>query len=271
MSGPSASTIDYVFFRGCTSVSCKLDSDVAIAQHRPIFVQFDVPFHPVDRLEASLGAAYWRSAAKQRDFPAGISLVQPAYEATSPEKLQGYYDRFSNFLQLSTKRTVRTRETPRWASRLSAEDKQALHDKEAVVARLSCQASVGSADDRRLLATKKIELETLITCYARRAPSAQSRPKPWSSTSRRSRIRATVTCFPPHWSLHLLQVWSPCYQTRCVPLFVTPTSVPLQAPTALHHGGSSQRSRTAWLSNFFSTSWRCVSCLPTFRPSGVKR
>jgi hypothetical protein len=174
MSGPSASTIDYVFYCGCASVNCKVDSDIAIAQHHPILVSFEIPSQPVERLEPSLGAAYWRSSAKQSGFSTGIGLMQPVYEVTSSEQLQGYYDRFCNFLQLSTKRTVRRREVPRWASLLSTEDKQALVDKEAVVSRLSRQASHGNSDDRRLLSEKKAELETLVTCLMRKALEAET-------------------------------------------------------------------------------------------------
>ncbi len=169
VSGDSASTIDYVFHRGLSSALCMIDSDISVAQHRPLFVDFTVPPQLAPQLFPAPGSAYWRSKSKQAAFPEAVAQMSPAYLCTTPSTLQAYYDRLSNLISLFTKRSTRRLQADRWASRLPPDDVQRLEEKRATVASLSVRVGNGSLEDRVQLSKEKTELELLTTSLMKKS------------------------------------------------------------------------------------------------------
>jgi hypothetical protein len=129
ISGPTSSTIDYVFHRGLGNVSCKVLEDVSVAQHKPLLVNFEFAVAAASAaLQTAPGAAYWRSACKEKNFPESLAHLPPAYEQTTRTALQGYYEKFSNLRTLACKKPTKARSPGGWSSKLTAYNAKQLND-----------------------------------------------------------------------------------------------------------------------------------------------
>jgi hypothetical protein len=126
VSGKSTSTIDYAFFRGVDLVSCTV-GPIYIAQHRPLLATFSLPPNSVPGQRKALGTAYWKSRARQEDFPSAIHGLGSIVSNNTPFLLQSYVDRFYNVLQIYTKRRPKKIRVESWETFLSVEDRRILN------------------------------------------------------------------------------------------------------------------------------------------------
>jgi hypothetical protein len=167
VSGNTATTIDYAFFRGAKDVSCHI-GPLFIAQHRPVLATFKLPPSVNPQQEPALGTAYWKSKARQNDFPVAIQGLGTVTSCQTHFALQTYVDRFYNVLQLYAKKRPKKARTESWEIFLTDEDRNELRSARDEITDLMVEADA-DPNVRTVAQEKRKCLEMLVSVMTKKA------------------------------------------------------------------------------------------------------